>query len=1261
VKDSDWNKFLIPLLAVFAIYLPLSSTPSAPDRQSPEQLQSPALVQTGNLAALTPTLTSGPGQVPGEAARLLCDFFGSKPDADRDAQGQNSGRKRDQPDALRDFDPKNLKGDYCRIKTILNSNRGKRSPASGFEIEYLIATVPDPKDSRLDHLFDQTLDAIQRAIADAGYTFDRYSLPWDRSKAVAPFVLLADQKTPQTPPRHLYEPGVMLFRDDEKLLVLFLVGETPTSGIHKVAFQNALWQIENLDGWKRSGTADETAKTANKTLRIVGPRFSGSADSLSILLRSWTGAYEAPPKVRVVSGSANSIKKDDFLRKIDFQATTVWLEQARDLFYEYLETLDRDVKGSGDDRLVRAKIAWLSEAGTGSGQNVRNVIRNAKRREEKSSSSRLPTLQFIFPLHISQLRVEANRQRRLRDEAASALAPKDPNLALPMGEAGSPGSKDVVPLFSSLETVTMELALNEELDTIHRERIRYVGVTATDPQDRIFLVREIRKHCPNATVFFVLGNDLLYMHSESNADFQGALVISPYPLFGLNQLWTYPFEGVRSREQFSTNSSQGIYNATLALLGRTERMLEYGYPFQTYKEGELRYPALWLGMVGRKGIWPVKAFKFEIARDKTNFTLPAKVPSSGAGASIPGGKAGVRLGLSGNYWSPAGLGVLSLMGGGICLFLLMISRRPTSRVFSEDEFYRYRQDRRINLIFCYGCLLTVAIFISSVTLLPASIMLVLTGGSEVKTKLNQHLAFGAVAVVMLVLTLVALFRLTPCAVEWVIGEWGYSCGHIKALLAQITARDRTAVARGYFLRHIKALLGVLMEALLVLGAGGAMIALVVGLTKVFRADLCDRVFFFLRASDLTNGVSILLPGLLIALAAFLSFLAAVLRLNLAERMSCLRGPRQPVGDTPQFLRFYHERSFKGLKPLEDRVKDLIVRPVHEDPRAWLIVGVSLLVYWVLFLRHFIPSVEGREFDWFFKLGFYIVPLSLFLALLRFFRLWAALEKLLRRLSWHPLISSLAARRSEKERCASLPPVDLMTSTPTFVAALSASAWHARSFCESLKVRPEQAETAERVKRLAKEAEDKLLHALHSDAKGDWREALIRRRESQDALAALSEPSAALLEGSWWKGGEGADAGWRCEGKFFLITHVMTFLHNVFAHLQNLVAVVTIGSLLMLITVNSYPFQPRESVRLFSWVGILTSVAVTIYVFVKISRDKTLSLLAGTTPGRLNFTRDFVTRVMIHGVIPLIALLGAQFPDAVRRIFSWMSVFEGKGH
>jgi hypothetical protein len=773
----------------------------------------------------------------------------------------------------------------------------------------------------LDHQFDRYLDAIQQAIAAAGYIFDRHSLPWDISKTAAPVVLPTEPKTPQTPPRHLYEPGVILFRGNKKLLLLFLVGETPTGGIHRVAFQNALWQIGELDGWKRSGTANETAETAKKTLRIVGPTFSGSADSLETLLRSWMGEYKLPPQVKVVSGSANSIKKDDFLRKIDFHATTVLFEQAREEFYDYLGGLDGSVKPAVDDRPARPQIAWLSEAGTGSGQNVRNEI-----------AGRPSILSFIFPLHISQLRAEAARQSRSRDEAPYTLAPKNPNLALPMGEAGGPGSKDIVPLFSQLETITMELALDEELAAIHRERIRYVGVSATDPQDRIFLVREIRKHCPNTRVFFILGSDLLYMHSERNPDFQGALVISPYPLFGLNQLWTYPFEGFQSREQFSTNSSQGIYNATLALLDRTDLMLEYGYPFQTYKEDEPRYPALWLGVVGSNGIWLVKAFKFDIARDKTNYTLPAKFCSSYAGASTAEEKAGPRLGLSGNYWSPTGLGVLLLIGV-ICLFLPLvflaqsmriwpgaervlprliawIRRRWITRVFGDEEFYHYRQERRINLMFCCACLLTSAVFISSVTLLPAWITQGLTEGGVIKSRWNQHMWFGLAAGVMLVLTLVALFLLVAHVIEWVIGEWRY------------------------FRRHI--------ELWPVLVVGGAMITLVfLWLIKVLHADWFDQVFFFLRASDLTNGVSILLPGLLIMLAAFLSFFTSVRRLNLAERMPCMREPRQRPGEAPQFPRFDREgaRSFRWLKPLGDHVKETIVSPIipvfprHSDTRT----------------------------------------------------------------------------------------------------------------------------------------------------------------------------------------------------------------------------------------------------------------------------------------------------------------------------------------
>jgi hypothetical protein len=1273
MKDFDSNRFLIPLLAAFAIFLPFSFTSTSSDRRSSEQPQSPALIQMGSLATPTPKPAPRQGRVSGEAARLICDFFGFKPEPDRNAQ--DDGQK-GESDAPQNFDPKILRGDYCSVKTIWNSNRPEHRVASNYKRNYMIATVPDPKDSRLDYMFDRNLDAIQRAIAMAGYTFDRYYLPWDISRTTAPAVLPADQKTPQAASRHLYEPGVILFRGSDKLLLLFLVGETPTGGIHRVAFQNALLQIEELAGWKRSKSEDETDDASEKTLRIVGPTFSGSAESLSILLAPWIHSYEAPPQVRVVSGSATSVDKADFLDKIgwegvSFHTTIVSVEQAGDRFYEYLDNLDSGIERIGDGRPARARIALLSEAGTGYGQRVRKLMGGAKQSDDQSSSAapRPPTLSFIFPLHISQLRVEASKRSPSRDEAVNALAPKDLKLTLPMSEAGSPASKDIVPLFSPLETVTMELALKETLTTIHRERIRYVGVSATDVQDRIFLVREIRKHCPNALVFFILSNDLLYLHPESNLDFQGALVISPYPLFGLNQSWTHPFAAVRNREQFPTQSSQGIYNATLALLDRNDLMLEYGFPYEIYKEDEPHYPALWLGVVGRSGIWPVKTFRLNIPNEEKSYALPARSASSGAGASTARDSAAPRLGLSGDYWSPSGLGVLSLIGI-MCLlipvlFLMQRIRVRTrrvrtradrvwqgplawigqgwpARVFGDEEFYRYREDRSVNVIYCCVCLCAAAFFISSVSLMPARIASKLTEKGVIETW-DQYRVLGGAAVLIMVSSFGVLLWLA-----WLVVK-------------------RPGSERRYFRRNIGMSMAIIVCAVMIILA-------IWGLIRVFLSDPLEQVFFFLRASDLTNGVSILPPGLLIALATFLSLFTVVRRLTLAERMPCLRGPQQRPSDAPQFLRFDHEgaRSFNGLKALENRVKEMIVCPIHEAPGAWLVAIMILIVYCYLVLPRLIPSVDGCEFDWFFKLGFYIAPLLLFWALLRFFWLWTTLEKLSRRLSWHPLISRFAAAHSKKERFVSLPPVDLIT-IPKNLAALSASVWHARSFCDLLEPSPEQAETAERVKLLVKEAEDKLSLALQSNARGDWLQALVNQRDSQAVVAELSESVTSLLEDSWGEGsgketdagkvtdiGKETDADWRNEGKFFLIAHVVAFLHHIFAQMQSLVLLVTAGLVLMLIAANSYPFQPREPLRLFSWIGIMTSVAVTFYVFVKISRDKTLSLFAGTTPDKLNLTRDFVTGVLIHGVFPLLALLGLEFPEAIRGIVSWLSVLNGKG-
>src|SRR5262245_8874159 len=111
MKNSSSNDWLIPLLAAFAIYVPLSTTAPSPDQQSSAQSQSPALIQM--VPAATPT--PAPGLVSGEGAKLLCDFFGLEPD-----QSQKAGLNPQQKS-----DVETRKGDYCRIKSVLNSKVSK--------------------------------------------------------------------------------------------------------------------------------------------------------------------------------------------------------------------------------------------------------------------------------------------------------------------------------------------------------------------------------------------------------------------------------------------------------------------------------------------------------------------------------------------------------------------------------------------------------------------------------------------------------------------------------------------------------------------------------------------------------------------------------------------------------------------------------------------------------------------------------------------------------------------------------------------------------------------------------------------------------------------------------------------------------------------------------------------------------------------------------------------------------------------------------
>src|SRR4051812_20916305 len=96
----------------------------------------------------------------------------------------------------------------------------------------LVVVIPDPIDSHLDWAFDSGIESVRRAFEHAQFVLDRYWLPWldpDSAKRAA-----AGLK-----PLRATMPGVMVFRSRDTsrvtLAVAYLVGESPTIGIHTAA------------------------------------------------------------------------------------------------------------------------------------------------------------------------------------------------------------------------------------------------------------------------------------------------------------------------------------------------------------------------------------------------------------------------------------------------------------------------------------------------------------------------------------------------------------------------------------------------------------------------------------------------------------------------------------------------------------------------------------------------------------------------------------------------------------------------------------------------------------------------------------------------------------------------------------------------------------------------------------------------------------------------------------------------------------------
>ena len=480
---------------------------------------------------------------------------------------------------------------------------------------FIIALVPDPAHTHLALLFDRTVDAIEEAVQDEGYNFERAAMPWDakvhpesddyESRLEAEWYQKGKEKY----------PGLIAFRRDnsdsldQRALFVLIVGETPTAGVHVTQFENAVEFIKETTGVVDLGSGKDWRKNASQEpgLRIVGPMFSGSMPSLTKVLKCGGFAKPKPcyPLVSIHSGSVSS--RDDIL-KFDRQAQTfnghfVSLHESDEVMEErFLEFLTgtsyeaakhfnpfnrlygwmrgwRDYQGrdysSLSDRHYAAKdIAVLSEDETAyGGDEAKEPDRATKDKPKESgqneycdSARKDPNcfLKLYFPREISQLR--AAYQDSLVMSPATPDGRTPPRETLPSNFSVPGSDDDTVASYSAKQMpLSQESVLLDVVSELQRHSIKFIILRASDPMDTLFLSEFLRTAYPPGRIV-TLEADLLFRHEASDPRLHGLLSLSTYSPAPAASHNFVDYESGHVERIFPSSGEAGTYNAARSII-----------------------------------------------------------------------------------------------------------------------------------------------------------------------------------------------------------------------------------------------------------------------------------------------------------------------------------------------------------------------------------------------------------------------------------------------------------------------------------------------------------------------------------------------------------------------------------------------------------------------------------------------------------------------------------------------------------------------
>jgi hypothetical protein len=1166
--------------------------------------------------------------------------------------------------------------------------RDLRARSDDVAIEFLIATLPDPIDSNARWMFDPMLDAIQRAAVANHYILDRFYIPdWD------PRQDYAAGHGSSTHAIHEQWPGVVLFRRVERvqsppalkqhLLALFLVLETATSGVYQEAMERALTIIHE---WS-------AADRRSPVYRIISPTFSGSIPSLRNVIARFDAKYRDEKRggpdspagaYHIVSGGATNANNRDILmtavppgsNRLTYQ-TTVLPDTV------VLETLIQYIGRISPRGADLCRMALLVESNTSYGQQVSTPGQPALSRVEGPALSRVEgpsdadgecsaddpdallrhALQLPFPLHISRLRARAQADR-VRANAAAGGPSRFRTLQLDEPQTGQDRAMDQIPALSPDSTAsTADLILATMLDAMKREGVSVVGLLATDTRDKVFLANQIAQVIPSVTLF-TLESDLAYIHPDSGL--HGMLVGSTYPLFNQTQLWVRQAGEIDTRTQFPTTNTEGVYNATIALLresGGAGEPLDYRVPFQSCTECR---PGVWLSVVGRDAVWPLAiAAPVGAERAPAMWTHTVAGESNGDAATIAS-HAAVPLTISDAFGLTLFLvAVVALMHVAAFMLVVVRGRKPeewrwlkqacAATAFSAicgTAAARDMSRRRRYFVACFGSFLIVY---TNLLLLAAigvrgSAWIDFTPFPSAPLRTAGFMVMVAGWVLLAACTVVLLLPIWPVAgQDWQDGT------HPASAPASPARPARDDVSVPYLRAGLIALAAIMVAAALAfLGAWW----LSAGLFVTDHVAALQAVPLFERAAHPGNGVSPLTPLVLLVAPFYVWAIVQIRRLALP---SLTRD-----GGT---LRLLRQVAAGGADDAIARLARFMDSPTGGlSARHFVVVGIACAIVATLLLNR-VVTVEPWPFSRFIELVSLLLQLLLVLSIVQAIYLWNVLRALLRHLDAHGMADAYRRLPTEllENRLSPRPPslTDLERAV-VFRRAL-------RVELDRVGAAPNAGQTpVGNPLDLAPDAYLTLAYALDEPAplEDDRR----RHRVWTDSgtwktLSTSAYSLAAVLDRYWrdhakenfLRGGSESDIKdnvqqWCLRAEEFVALQVVFVIREVMASLVNTLFFVIVAILMMVAAQGSFPIQPRQTFLGIAWALVIVAVVVSLRTFWQMGRDPVLRRLSNVDP-RGWWDRALITKVVVYAVIPLLTLFAAQFPSLGGTLISWLRPFQ----